>query len=323
MAEQTPGPFGTGGSVITVGTFDGLHRGHIALLENLSEAARREGARAIVATFHPHPLQVVRPQAAPQLLTTRAEKLELLSQLGVDTVALIAFDQRLAAYPPETFVREILVGRLGARHLVIGYDHGFGHERSGDAATLRALGAREGFTVDVVEPVIVAGAPVSSSRIRAFLSNGDLAGAALGLGRPYSLRGRVVRGDGRGRTLGFPTANLELPDPTKLLPQEGIYAVRADIDGIPRDGVLHLGPRPTYPGAAATVELHLFDFDEDLYGRDVGVRFCTRLRGVERFNGSAALTAAMAADCAAARRVLSEDGGACGPRVTWLASHAI
>jgi riboflavin kinase/FMN adenylyltransferase len=323
MAEPPPGPFGTRGSVITVGTFDGLHRGHAALLEALREVASKEGVRPVVATFDPHPLRVVRPQDAPQLLTTRAEKLELLSQLGVDAVVLIAFDQHLASYAPDEFVREILVSRLGARHLVIGYDHGFGRGRSGDATTLRSLGAREGFTVDVVEPVIEAGAPVSSSRIRQALSNGDLAGAASGLGRAYSLRGTVVRGDGRGRTLGFPTANLAVPDPTKLLPQEGIYAVRADIAGVLRDGVLHLGARPTYAGAAATVELHLFDFDEDLYGEDVGVRFCTRLRGVERFTGSAALAAAIAADCAAARRVLSEDGGACGHGVTWLASKAV
>jgi riboflavin kinase/FMN adenylyltransferase len=266
---------------------------------------------------------VVRPQAAPQLLTTRAEKLELLGQLGVDAVVLIAFDQHLASYAPDEFVREILVGRLGARHLVIGYDHGFGRGRSGDATTLRALGAREGFTVDVVEPVIIAGAPVSSSHIRRALSNGDLADAAVGLGRPYSLRGRVVRGDGRGSTLGFPTANLALPDPIKLVPLEGIYAVRADIGGELLDGVLHLGPRPTYAGAAATIELHLFDFHEDIYGKDVGVRFCTRLRGVERFTGSAQLSAAIAADCAAARRVLSEDGGACGHGTSWLALKAV
>jgi len=323
MAEPIVGPFGPGGSVITVGTFDGLHRGHAALLESLREAAHREGARAVVATFHPHPLRVVRPHEAPQLLTTRTEKLELLSQLGVDAVVLIAFDQQLASYAPEEFVKEILVARLGARHLVIGYDHGFGRGRSGDATTLRALGAREGFTVDVVQPVIVAGAPVSSSRIRRALTTGDLAGAAAGLGRAYSLRGRVVRGDGRGRTLGFPTANLALPDPSKLLPQEGIYAVRADVGGSLRDGVLHLGPRPTYVGATATVELHLFDFDEDLYGEDVGVRFCTRLRGVERFAGPAALAAAIAADCTEARRVLSEGAGACGHGVTWLASKAV
>jgi len=323
MADA-PGPvFDSGGSVVTVGTFDGLHRGHAVLIERLLAAARAERCRSVVATFEPHPLRVVRPEAAPALLTTREEKLELLGQMGVDAVALIAFTKGLAALTPEEFARILLVERLGARRVVIGYDHGFGRDRTGDAATLRAVGEREGFSVDVVPPVMHDREPVSSSRIRRALQNGDMASAATGLGRPYGMRGRVVAGDGRGRTLGFPTANLALNDPHKLLPLDGIYAVRADVDGELRDGVLHLGPRPTYPGAAPTVELHLLDFDGDLYGRDVALQFCTRLRGIESFPDSASLSAAIESDCVAARAALRDGSGACGHDPLRLAFKAV
>jgi riboflavin kinase/FMN adenylyltransferase len=227
---------------------------------------------------------------------------------------MLAFDAELAAFPPDRFVREILLERLGARHLVIGYDHGFGRGRSGDADTLRAIGEAAGFGVEVVEPVVDGAAPVSSSRIRQALAAGDVVAAGAGLGRPYGLRGRVVRGDGRGRALGFPTANLVLPDAAKLLPLEGIYAVHADVDGADHDAVLHLGPRPTYPGAAESIELHVLDFDGDLYGMELGLTFCDRLRGIDRFDGPDALVEAIAADCAAAKRVLVEAGGACRSR---------
>lgn len=317
--EPAPaGPFGSEGCVVTVGTFDGVHRGHAALIDQLRKAGSRIGAPAVVVTFDPHPLQVVRPEAAPRLLTTREEKLELLAQLGADAVVLLAFDRQLASYPPDRFVREILLRRLGARHLVIGYDHGFGRGRSGDADTLRAIGEAAGFGVQVVEPVLEGGAPVSSSSIRQALGEGNVGTAATGLGRPYGLRGRVVRGDGRGRELGFPTANLVLPDPGKLLPLEGIYAVRADLDGVPHDAVLHLGPRPTYPGAAATVEVHVLDFAADLYGRNVGVTFCEWLRPIERYDDGDALKAAIAADCRAAKAALIGGGGACRERVAGI-----
>lgn len=303
-------PYLTGGSVVTVGTFDGLHRGHVALLEELKARARHEGAPAVVATFHPHPLVIVRPEAAPQLLTPREEKLELLAQLGLDAVVMFAFDHRLAAWTPDRFATEILVRRLGARRIVIGYDHGFGRDRSGDADTLREIGAREGFDVSVVDPISVAGVPVSSSTVRRALAEGDLATARAMLGRAYELGGHVIRGDGRGRALGFPTANLQLPE-DKLLPLEGIYAVRVDHAGILRDGVLHLGPRPTYPGAGRTVEVHLFDFEGDLYTQRLRVRLCARLRDIERYAGAAELSAAIAADCEAARHWLGSGAGAC------------
>lgn len=305
-------PGGDRGTVVTVGTFDGVHRGHWHLLSEVCRTAERLGMPSVLVTFDPHPLQILRPDHAPPLLTTPREKIEVLAESGLNYVVFLRFDRRLSNYSPERFVTEILIGRFGMRHLVIGYDHGFGRGRSGDVKMLQALGGELGFGVDVVGPVSWGSDPVSSTRIRRALLEGDVKAAAEGLGRPYSIRGYVVRGDGRGRRLGFPTANLELTDPARLVPAPGIYAVRAQYRTRSLDGVLHVGPRPTFPGAAATIELHLFDFDEDLYGAELQVRFCARLRGIERFETEQALIEAMGQDCAEAKRVLAGGGGVCG-----------
>lgn len=200
------------------------------------------------------------------------------------------------------------MGRLGVGELVIGHDHGFGRGRSGDAETLRKIGEELGFTVDVVPPVVVEGEPVSSSDIRTALQSGDVARAARGLGRPYSLRGLVVRGEGRGRQLGFPTANLAVASSDKLIPATGIYAVR----GITRvgayDGALHLGPRPTFAGSPPTIELHLLGFDGDLYGDEIRIDFVRRLRDVRPFDGVSALVEQMREDVEETRRVLRVHG---------------
>jgi riboflavin kinase / FMN adenylyltransferase len=292
-------------TVVTVGTFDGVHRGHKVVLDALSSVARDVGARSLLVTFDPHPLRILRPAAAPQLLTTPVEKIEILAQTDIDAVAFLPFTPALGGYAPRRFVEEILIGRFGMRQLVIGYDHGFGRNRSGDVATLRAIGEQLGFAVDVVEPVQTPGGDsISSSRIRRALHAGDVVAAAQGLGRPYSLIGTVVRGAGRGHRLGFATANLEVGHPDKLIPHEGIYAVRAALRDRFADGVLHLGPRPTFAGLPPSVELHLFDFDGDLYGRHVRVEFHRRIRDIARFDSPAALVRAMEADCAEARRLL-------------------
>lgn len=311
----TPGredSFGAHGSVVTVGTFDGVHLGHWELLSQVRRAAAERGLPSTLVTFDPHPLAVVRPNAAPSLLTTADEKIEILAESGIDHAVILRFDRNLAAYEPRKFVEEILIRRFGLAHLVIGHDHGFGRDRSGDVDTVRALGAEYGFSLEVVGPVADGTEPISSSRIRKALDDGDIATAATCLGRPYSLRGIVVPGDGRGRGLGFPTANIEMPERLKLLPRDGIYAVRASVPGRRLEGVLHLGPRPTFPGTSSSVEVFLFDFDGDLYGQPIRVAFCARIRGVERFESVRALVTAMAADCAAAEAVFASDGGACG-----------
>lgn len=300
-----PGIPGGEGTVVTVGTFDGVHRGHWAVLQEIRRRASARGLRSVLVTFHPHPLRIVRPEAAPRLLTTPVEKKEILAESGLDYAVFLHFTRALSHYPPERFVREILVERLAVRELVIGYDHGFGRGRSGDADTLRALGARAGFEVDVVRPVLAGEETVSSTRIRAAVARADLRAAALGLGRPYSLRGVVVRGDGRGRQLGFPTANLSGMSAEKALPPPGVYAVRGSVRSGVHGGALHLGPRPTFPGALPSIELHLIDYSGDLYGEEVRVDLIERIRDIRPFPSARALVEQMKDDVEVARQILA------------------
>ena len=297
------------GTVVTVGTFDGVHLGHWEVLEEICRRALATGRRSVLLTFDPHPLRIVRPEQAPPLLTTTAEKKEILAESGLDYAVFLAFTPELSRYEPRRFVTEVLVDRLGVEELVIGHDHGFGRGRSGDADTLKQLGEELGFAADVVPPVMVGGEPVSSSAIRAALAGGDPGAAARALGRPYSLRGRVVRGEGRGRQLGFPTANLAVASSDKLIPATGIYAVRGVARAGTFDGALHLGPRPTFPGSPPSIEVYLLDFEGDLYGEEVRVDFIQHLRAVRPFDGVAALIAQMAEDVEAARRALGSVGG--------------
>jgi len=297
---------GDRGAVVTVGTFDGVHRGHWTVLEEIRERALATGRRSVLVTFDPHPLRIVRPEIAPSLLTTPIEKKEILAESGLDYAVFLKFTPELQRYSPERFAEEILFRRIGAKELVIGYDHGFGRDRSGDAETLEAVGARLGFAVDVVGPVEADASPISSTRIREAVTEGRVGEAARGLGRPYALRGVVVRGDGRGARLGFPTANLTGFGTDKLLPASGVYAVTAwsrRHGSLP--GALHLGPRPTFPGATPSVEVHLLDVDLDLYGERLRIDFIDRIRGVESFSSAEALRNQMGQDVAKARQILS------------------
>jgi riboflavin kinase/FMN adenylyltransferase len=306
-------PATVSGTVVTVGTFDGVHLGHRAILQEIERRAEARGLHSLLLTFDRHPLTVVRPEHAPPLLTTPNEKKQILAQFGIDYVAFVAFTRSLSRYTPEEFVRAVLVERLRASELVIGHDHGFGRGRSGDEATLRALGGRYGFDVDVVDGVVVNGAPVSSTRIRRLLSEGHVDAAARALGRPYSVTGSVVHGMGRGRTLGFPTANIAPPTADKLLPAEGIYAVRANLRTEIRDGLLHLGPRPTFAGSPPTIELFLLDFDRAIYGEIVTVEFLQLLRAIRPFDSAAALIEQMRRDEEDAIRFFRDLGDANEP----------
>jgi len=271
------------GSTVTVGSFDGVHLGHQAVLQEIGRRARSAGRAAVLVTFDPHPLEVVNPSAAPPLLTSGAERLEIMAQSPLDYVLLLRFDRYLAGLTPESFVREVLLQRCAVRELVIGHDHGFGRGRSGDVETLRRMGAAEGFQVDVVDPVDFGGQHVSSSRIRRAVAGGDLTTAAAMLGRPYSVVGRVGQGERRGRMLGVPTINLTDYSPRKLLPPDGVYAVAVEYRGGRAGGMMHQGPRPTFDDGRRVLEAHLFDFDGDLYGEWVRIEWVERLRDIERF----------------------------------------
>ncbi len=271
------------GTVVTVGTFDGVHRGHLAVLQEIARRARAAGRKSMLVTFSPHPLEVVNPQAAPPLLTTGPERREILAQTELDYVVFLRFDRELASYAPERFVREVLLARCGMRELVIGHDHGFGRGRSGDVETLRRLGASDGFAVDVVGLVELGGHAVSSTAIRRAVGGGDLATAARLLGRPYTLSGRVVRGAGRGRTIGIPTINVADFSDRKLLPPDGVYAAKVEWAGGSAGGMLNQGGKPTFGDARRTVEVHLFDTNVDLYDQWVRVEWVERLREVRKF----------------------------------------
>ena len=298
-------PPDVGGTVVTVGTFDGVHRGHQDVLARLSARARAAGLRSLLVTFEPHPLEVVNPDAAPHLLTPGREKLAALAESGVDYVAVVPFTRTLASYEASQFVDLVLRDRLRMRELFIGHDHGFGRGRAGDVHVLQQLGAARGFRVEVVEPIAADGHAVSSTAIRRAVAGGDLHRAEVGLGRPYGATGVVVEGDRRGRLLGYPTLNVALPSPRKLLPPEGVYAVRVHTVGGSYGGMLNLGPRPTFGDAARSLEAHLFDAEGDWYGQTVGVDFVARLRDTRRFDGVDALVAQLGRDAQHARRALA------------------
>jgi riboflavin kinase/FMN adenylyltransferase len=272
------------GTVITVGTFDGVHRGHRDVIEKLVARGRARGLPTVLVTFDPHPMEIVNPSAAPLLLTTREEKLEVLAESGVNYLAVVPFTPALAAFPAEEFVEQVLRRRFRFEELLIGYDHGFGRQRAGNVGVLRELGERDGFTVEVVDAVATPdGHSVSSTWIRRAVAGGDLERACAGLGRPYSVSGRVMQGSQRGRTLGFPTLNLGAAPPRKLLPPEGVYAVRVQTPLGPAGGMMNLGPRPTFGDSTTTLEAHLFDVSGDYYGAQVRVDFMARIRETRRF----------------------------------------
>ncbi|PYP28882.1 MAG: bifunctional riboflavin kinase/FAD synthetase [Gemmatimonadetes bacterium] len=301
------------GTVATVGTFDGVHRGHRAVLAEIVRRARTRGLASLIVTFDRHPLEVVNPPAAPRLLTLPDEKRALLAELGLDRIELLPFTGELARLAPEEFVRQVLRARYGMGELVLGYDHGFGRGRTGDVELVRRLAREDGFAVDVVDAVRDDGQPISSSLIRTAVAHGDLAAAERWLGRRYGATGVVERGAGRGRTIGIPTINLAPLDPRKLLPPDGVYAVWVELPGKGEGGrgrryggMMNQGPRPTFGIAARALEIHLFDFAGELYGEAVNVEWVRRLRDVQTFPSRDALVDQLGRDAVAARQALKK-----------------
>jgi riboflavin kinase/FMN adenylyltransferase len=289
--------------VLSIGAYDGLHLGHQALIRRLTERSRAAGAPAVLVTFEPLPREYLQPQDPPARLTSFRERWRLLSPLPLDYLCLLRFDEALRNLSAEEFATFLAQG-LRARTVIVGHDFRFGRSGAADAGVLQAAGQRLGFEVEVVPPVTSGPERISSSGVRAALARGDFAQAAAWLGRPWSMRGRVVAGERLGRTLGFPTANLPLH--RRRAPVGGVFAVRVHgVGAAPLAGVASLGTRPTVEGTAPLLEVHLFDFAGELYGREIAVEFVAKLREEVRFASLAALTRQMQADALEARALLA------------------
>jgi riboflavin kinase/FMN adenylyltransferase len=286
--------------VLALGNFDGLHRGHRKILERLHRVAAERGATSVVMTFDPHPPRVVRPDKAPPLIMTTAQKLEGLEQAGVQGAAIVRFTPELSRWDPEMFVRTVLVDWLHVAEVWVGANFLFGRDRAGNFSLLRTLGARYGFKAEKIDPVRYKDFVVSSTRVRRLVSDARVDEASALLGHPYFIDGMVVRGDQRGRMLGFPTANL--CSDNELVPPRGVYATTAILDGIVRPSITNIGTRPTVDSSGkTTIETHLFDFDRDLYGLTIRLAFVQRLRDERAFDSLDALKTQIAADCSRAR----------------------
>jgi riboflavin kinase/FMN adenylyltransferase len=295
--------------VVTVGNFDGIHVGQRRILELVTARARETGLGSAVVTFEPHPLSLLRPEKAPPLLTTPAQKQALLAEIGLDALLVVRFTPRFARLPARRFVRDFLVGALSAREVYVGSSFVFGRDRDGDLSLLRNMGESFGFAAFGCAEVTSGGAPVSSTRIRAAVTAGEVTEAARLLGRPYSLSGIVVRGDGRGRGLGWPTANLAVDN--ELLAADGVYVSRLRIPALAEDlpSVTNVGRRPTvYAEHPRLVECHVLDFDRDIYGERVELEMLRRLRPERKFPSADALREQIGRDAEAAREYFAAAG---------------
>jgi len=300
------------GCVATIGNFDGVHLGHRAVFQHLLHLGREHGLPATVITFEPQPLEYLAPERAPARLTRLREKARAIAANGIERLMVLEFGAALATLEPDTFVKRLLIEGLDARALIVGDDFRFGHRRAGDFGLLERLGARHGFSVENLRAITQGSERISSTRVREALAQGDLERARHLLGRPFSIEGRVAHGDKRGRTLGFPTANLHLH--RRVSPLSGVYAVRVEgLDERPWPGVANVGARPTIDGgSAARLEVHLFDFDRHIYGRHLRVEFVLRLRDEQRFASFEALRAQIERDAASARAALGLAPGRLG-----------
>ncbi|MFZ5584855.1 MAG: bifunctional riboflavin kinase/FAD synthetase [Thermodesulfobacteriota bacterium] len=299
LRERLPNP------VLTVGNFDGVHRGHQALFAKVRERAAAIGGAAVAMTFEPHPMRVLRPAVNLPLITPLEQKLALIAEHGMAVTVCVRFDENFAKLSADDFVDKLLVARLHVAEVVVGYDFAFGHKGLGDLELLRQKGRAHGFLVHEMGPVLIEGQPVSSTRVRQLVRGCNLAEARRLLGRHYRIAGRVVSGHGRGgRLLGFPTANLRAE--VELLPGSGVYAVLVEPEpGRLAQGVTNIGSNPTFSNGGLTVETHLLDFQGDLYGRDIVLHFVEYLRGERRFESPQELAAQIGRDVAAARELLA------------------
>ncbi|MEK6656361.1 MAG: bifunctional riboflavin kinase/FAD synthetase [Nitrospirota bacterium] len=288
--------------ILTIGNFDGVHLGHQAILKKIVSRAKEAGGRSIVFTFEPHPLKVVAPDKDIRLITSCDEKTRLLEDAGVDAVICANFTKEFAEQNPDDFVKDILHKKINVFEVYVGHDYAFGKAREGTISHLKELGKRYGFYVGVIEPVVIDNVVVSSSRIRRMILDGDVDIAAKFLGRNYALTGMVVEGAGRGRKLGFPTANIELP--SELIPKDGVYAVKVKKGDKVYDGVANIGNKPTFKNERFGVEAFLFDFNGSLYNERLEIEFIKRIRNERAFKNAEELITHMKDDVSAAKNLL-------------------
>lgn len=284
------------GTIVTLGTFDGVHKGHKSLLDKLISSGKALGYETVVLTFFPHPRMVLQPDADVKLLNTMAEKAALLEDVGIDNLIIHPFSREFSRLTAEDFVKDILVGRLNARKIIIGHDHRFGRNRTATTQDLVRMGQELGFEVEQISAMAVGEVAVSSTKIRNALLEGDLSTANNYLGYPYYLTGTVTTGKQLGRTIGYPTANISVPENYKLIPAQGVYAVSSIINGVTVYGMMNIGTRPTVNGTGQTIEVNFFNFDTDIYGARLKVSLHHRLRSEQKFDGLDALKAQLAED---------------------------
>lgn len=299
--NDIPGKFQR--SVITLGNFDGLHLGHQELLKMVIKRAREAEALSLVVTFRPHPLKILAPEKCPPLISIYEEKIKLFERLGIDVLVKIPFTLSFSSMTAEDFVKDILCARLGAKEIFVGYNYRFGKGREGNIQTLKALGDKFGFTVREVEQVSLNGEVVSSTKIRHLLKDGEVQHAARLLGRHYAITGVVMKGDGRGKGLGFPTANIAPKH--SIIPADGVYAVRLFVRDKLYDGIANIGLRPTFRKKTLTIEVHVFDFDEDIYGEEISLYFIGRIREERKFRNADELVLQIKNDLETAKGILA------------------
>lgn len=294
-------------TVLTVGTFDGVHQGHRALMETVVKKAKKRNARSVVVTFSPHPREIISPgKGGIKLLTTLDERAEILEDLGIDILLVIPFDRDFSLLSSEEFVRDVIFEKVGVSEFVIGYDHHFGKDRKGTIETIERLGDELGFGAYVVSKQEMGAVTISSTVIRKTLAEeGNVKQAAEYLNRHYLLNGIVMHGAERGRNIGYPTANLKPEHENKVVPKDGVYAVKVRVAGVWYGGMMNIGIRPTFDDKNKALEVHIFDFDQRIYGQTIQVRFIDRIRDVLKFDGVEALKAQLANDKKRALELLS------------------
>lgn len=295
-------------TIVTIGTFDGVHIGHQKIIKRLITIGKEKGLKSVVLTFFPHPRMVLQKNSDIKLLNTIDERESILASLGLDQMVIKKFTKEFSNLSPRDFVKTILVDHLQAKYIIIGYDHQFGKNRSANIEDLKKFGTEFDFEVEEISAQDVEDVSVSSTKIRTALLHGDISTANTYLGYPYFITGKVIKGKGLGKNIGFPTANIEIKEDYKLIPKNGVYAVRGSVDNTEFSGMMNIGINPTVEGTHQSIEVHLFDFDEDIYNKQIKVEFIERIRDEHKFESLELLKDQLKKDKLKSKEILENYG---------------